>query len=73
MTDLVSSQQRLVTAITHMSNHHTTVTFQQIVLESRCLNDSDRIDGEQMDFEWTLFTGLTTLGILDEFQKMMTE
>ena len=26
-----------------------------------------------MEFEWTIFSGFTTLGILDEIQKMMTE
>ena len=33
----------------------------------------DRIDGEPMEFEWTNFQGFTTLGILDEIQKIMTE
>ena len=31
------------------------------------------IDGEQMEFEWTNFPGFTTLGILDEIQKIMAE
>ena len=31
------------------------------------------IDGEPMEFEWTNFPAFTTLGILDEIQKMMTE
>ena len=26
-----------------------------------------------MEFEWTIFPGFTTLGILDEIQKMMAE
>ena len=42
-------------------------------LETRYLKDVDRIDGEQMEFEWTNFPGFTTLQILDEIQKMMTE
>ena len=28
---------------------------------------------EPMEFEWKMFPGFTTLGILDEIQKMMTE
>ena len=42
-------------------------------LETRYLKDLDRIDGEPMDFEWRVFPGITTLGILDEIQKMMTK
>ena len=42
-------------------------------LENRCLQDLDRIDGEPMEFEWKIFPGFTTLGILDEIQKLMTE
>ena len=37
------------------------------------LRDLNRIDGEPMEFEWTNFPGFTTLKILDEIQKMMTE
>ena len=37
------------------------------------LKDLDRIDGEPMEFEWKFFPGITTLGILDEVQNMMTE
>ena len=37
------------------------------------LKDLDRIDGEPVEFEWKNFPGFTTLGILDEIQKMMTE
>ena len=29
--------------------------------------------GEPMELEWKNFTGFTSLGILDEIQKMMTE
>ena len=43
------------------------------VLETRYLKDLDRIDGEQMEFECNIFPGFTTLQILDEIQKMMTE
>ena len=42
-------------------------------VESRYFRVLDRIDREPMDFEWKIFTGFTTLGILDETQKMMTE
>ena len=31
------------------------------------------INGEHMKCEWTIFPGFTSLGILDEVQKMMTE
>ena len=40
-------------------------------LETRYLEDLDRIDGEQMEFEWKNFQGFTTSGILDEIQKTM--
>ena len=40
---------------------------------TRYLKDLDRIDEEPMELEWTIFPGFTTLGILDEIQKMMTE
>ena len=39
-------------------------------IETRCLKDLDRIDGEPMEFEWTFFAGFTTLGILAEIQNM---
>ena len=42
-------------------------------LETRYLKDLYRMDGEPMEFEWTIFPGFITLGILDEIQKMMTE
>ena len=45
----------------------------KLFLETRYLKDLDRIDGEPMDFEWTVFPGFTTLGILDQIQKMMTK
>ena len=38
---------------------------------SHC-RELDRIDGEPMEFEWKTFPS-TTLGILGEIQKMMTE
>ena len=42
-------------------------------LETRYLKELDRFDGEQMEFEWENFTGFTTLGILNEIQKMMAD
>ena len=42
-------------------------------MESRSLKDLDRIDGEQIEFECESFPGFTTLQILDEIQKMLTE
>ena len=42
-------------------------------LETRHLKNLDRIDGEPMEFEWKNFPGFTTLKILHEVQKMMTE
>ena len=41
-------------------------------LETRHLQGLNRIDGEQMEFEWKHFPGFTSLGILEEIQ-MMTE
>ena len=41
-------------------------------LETRYLKDLDRIDGEPMEFEWTIFPRFTTLQILDEIQETMT-
>ena len=43
------------------------------LLETRYLKDLDWIDGEPMEFEWKNFPAFTTLRILDEIQKMMTE
>ena len=42
-------------------------------LENRYLKDLNRIDGEPIEFEWKIFPGFTTLGILEEIQKFMTE
>ena len=38
-------------------------------LETRHLKELDRIDGEPMEFEWTNFTGFTSLGIPAGIQK----
>ena len=37
------------------------------------LKDVDRIDGEPMELEWKIFPGFSSLGILEEIQKLMTE
>ena len=42
-------------------------------LETRYHKDLDVIDGEPMELEWKIVQGFTTLGIVDEIQKMMTE
>ena len=42
-------------------------------LENRYLKDLNRIDGEPMEFERKIFPGFTTLGILEEIQKIMIE
>ena len=44
-----------------------------MVFWKRYLKDLDRIDGELMEFEVTMFPGFTTLAILAEIQNMMTE
>ena len=33
-------------------------------MDSRQFRELDRIDGELMEFEWNIFSGFTTLGIL---------
>ena len=38
--------------------------------ETRYLKDLNRIDGEPMEFEWKIFPAFTTLGILEEIQKL---
>ena len=43
----------------------------QVVFGNRCLKDVNRIDGEPMEFELKIFPGFTTLGILEEIQKIM--
>ena len=35
--------------------------------------DMSRIDGNLMEFEWKIFTGSTTAGILNEIQKVISE
>ena len=37
--------------------------------ESNHLKELNRIDGEQMEFEWKIFPRFTTLDILEEIQK----
>ena len=42
-------------------------------LENRYFKELDRIDGEQMEFEWKNFAGFTAMGILNEILNMMAE
>ena len=41
--------------------------------ENNHLKDLDRIDGEQMEFEWKIFPGFTTFGLLEQIQECMKE
>ena len=41
--------------------------------ESNHLKELNRIDGEQMEFEWKMFPRLTTLDILEEIQKFVRQ
>ena len=41
--------------------------------ENNYFNELNRIDGKPMEFEWKIFPGFTTAGILNEIQKMMGE
>ena len=42
-------------------------------MENSYFKDLDRIDGEPTEFAWKIFPEFTTLIILDEIQKIMTE
>ena len=33
----------------------------------------NRVDGEPTEFEWKIFPGFTTLGVLEEIKTSMTE
>ena len=41
--------------------------------ENNYFNELNRTDGKPMEFEWKIFPGHTTAGILKEIQKMMGE
>ena len=42
--------------------------------ETNYFSELNRIDGKPMEFEWKIFPGFTTAGILNEiFRKMMGE
>ena len=45
----------------------------KLYLKNRFLKDLNRIDGEPMEVEWTIFPGFTALGILEEIQNFMIE
>ena len=42
-------------------------------VEDRHFKDLNRTDGEPMELEWKVRPGFTTLNILEEIQKIMTE
>ena len=39
--------------------------------QNNYLKDLTRIDDMQAEFEWKIFSGFTTFGILEEIQKFM--
>ena len=41
--------------------------------DSNHLKDLNRFDGESMEFEWKIFPGFTTFGLLEQIQEFMTE
>ena len=42
-------------------------------IQTTIFKDLNRIDGQPMELEWKIFSGLTTLGILNQTQQMMGE
>ena len=45
----------------------------QAFSDNNCHKDLNRIDGQLVEFEWKIFPGLTTMGILNQIQQMMGE
>ena len=43
----------------------------QLYSDDNCVSELNRIDGQPMEFEWKIFPGFTTVGILSEIQQMM--
>ena len=41
--------------------------------DNNYFSELNRKDGQLMEFEWKIFPGLTTVGILDQIQQMMGE
>ena len=41
--------------------------------DNNYVKDLNRSDGQPMEFEWKIFPGLTTMGILNQIQQMMGE
>ena len=41
--------------------------------ETNYFSELNRIDGKPIEFEWKIFPGFTTAGILNEIQNMMGE
>ena len=41
--------------------------------ENNHFKDMNRIDGRPTEFEWNIFTGITTLGLLEKIQSLMRD
>ena len=41
--------------------------------ENNHFKDMNRIDGMPMEFEWKIFPGITTLGLLEKIQSLMRD
>ena len=41
--------------------------------DNNYFSELNRIDGQPMEFEWKIFPGFTTVGILNRIQQMMGE
>ena len=41
--------------------------------ENNHFKDMNRIDGMPTEFEWKIFPGITTLGLLEKIQNLMTD
>ena len=56
-----------------ITNAKTYVFADSVLCLGGISTEANRIDGEPMAFEWKNFTGFTTMGILEEIHKLMTE
>ena len=41
--------------------------------ENNNFKETNRIDGRPTEFEWTIFPGITTLGLLEKIQSLMRD
>ena len=41
--------------------------------DTNCFSELNRIDGQLVEFEWKIFLGFTTVGILNQMQQMIGE